>query len=108
MRPRKQLIPLSLDALTTALPPGRAYTINALHLMVEGTPDELSALLRQAVEAGRVCASIEIRGFRRTYWIPAATAPGVAERRWQPADMRGSLNGYDLMSLARLALAARR
>lgn len=107
MRRRKTLIALTLDNLITALPPGRAYAIEGLSMMFAGSPAAIEEVAEIAVASGRLCASAKVRGFRRTYWVPQAPAADVATRRTQPAEVTGALS-YDLMSLARLALAARR
>ncbi|MCO1396403.1 hypothetical protein [Burkholderia cenocepacia] len=107
MRRRKTLIALTLDNLVTALPPGRAYAIEGLSMMFAGSPAAIEEVAEVAVASGRLCASMKVRGFRRTYWVPQAPAPDVATRRTQPAESTGTLS-YDLMSLARLAMTARR
>lgn len=110
MRRRKNLIPLTLDNVT-ALPGGRAYTVEHLAMIFDGTPAEVEAICREAVEQQRMCISPEIRGFRRTYWVPAEEPSNlVATKRTQAAEMAGELRGYveSLRRFSALCMAIRR
>lgn len=107
MRRRKHLIPLTLENLITEIPPGRAFTVEHLSMLFTGSPAAIEEIAETAVAQGHLCGSLVVRGFRRTYWVPRAPAPDVATRRTQPAEVSGTLF-YDLMSLARLAMSARR
>jgi hypothetical protein len=108
MRRRKTLAPLSIESLSTTLTPGRAYTVEALCLIFDASPQAIADTLETAVASGVMLASREVRGFRRTFWMPIPPDPRMTTRRWQPGDVKGTLEGYDLMSLARLAMTARR
>ena len=111
MRPRKTLIPLSLDNLQHELEPGRAYSAEALCCMFDASPAALREVLDTAIAAGTIQASRAIRGFRRTYWVPAVEhGTGVAGRRWQPNVMTGELVGYTdaIRRLIDLRMASRR
>ncbi|MBR8409815.1 hypothetical protein [Burkholderia cenocepacia] len=107
MRRRKHLIPLTLENLVNEIPRDRAYTAEHLSMLFAGSPAAIEEVAETAVARGHLCASLVVRGFRRTFWVPADADPLVATRRMQPAEARGEL-AYDLMSLARLAMAARR
>ncbi|UUX38870.1 hypothetical protein NTJ56_08725 [Burkholderia contaminans] len=107
MRRRKHLIPLTLENLINEIPRDRAYTAEHLAMIFAGSPAAVEEVAETAVARGQLCASQEVRGFRRTFWVPVAPSPFVATRRTQPAEARGEL-AYDLMDFARLALAARR
>ncbi|KVN72799.1 hypothetical protein WT15_27365 [Burkholderia stagnalis] len=107
MRRRKHLIPLTLENLINEIPRDRAYTAEHLAMIFAGSPAAVEEVAETAVARGQLCASLVVRGFRRTFWVPTAAGPHVATRRMQPAESRGDLD-YDLMGFARLALAARR
>jgi hypothetical protein len=108
MRRRKNLMPLTLDSLSAGLKPGRPYTEDAFPLIFDASPAAISQTIQTALAMGKLHASRQMQGFRRTYWIPVEPNPNVTTRRWQPGDMHGQLTGYDLMGFARLAMASRR
>lgn len=107
MRRRKNLIPLTLENLIAEIPRDRACTAEHLSMLFAGSPAAIEEVAETAVACGQLAGSLVVRGFRRTYWVPQPAGPLVATRRMQPAESQGELS-YDLMSLARLALAARR
>lgn len=110
MRRRKNLIPLTIDNLAAELPRGRAYTVEHLSMIFAGSPAAIEEVVETAVAGGRLYASQEVRGFRRTYWVPNEPAHDVATRRTQYAEGKGELRGYaeGLRSFMALCMAARR
>jgi hypothetical protein len=108
MRPRKVKLPLSVDGLLSTLVPGKAYTLRCLALLYEGGERAIECVLQQACDAGAMEASGKNRGYRKRYWVRSDYKPNVAERRWQAADTKGELAGYDLMAHARLCNTFRR
>lgn len=111
MRRRKNLIPLTLDNLAAELPRGRAYTIEHLFMLFDGSQQAIEEVVETAVAAGSMHASQEVRGFRRTYWLPAAPpSPLIATRRMQASEAMGELRGYgeSLRGFMALCMAARR
>jgi hypothetical protein len=108
MRRRKILAPLSIESLSTTLTLGRAYTVEAASMIFDASPKAIEETFETAVAAGSMLASIRVRGFRRTYWLPMPPDPLLATRRTQAGEVQGVLTGYDLMTLPRLAMSARR
>lgn len=108
MRARKVKIPLSLESVLSTLIPGRAYTLSTLALLYEGGAEAIQGVLQQAMTMGAVECSGGNRGWKNRYWLVESRKVGVAERRWQAADMTGPLQGYDLMRLATLCNTFRR
>lgn len=105
MRPRKTLLPLTLDNLTHELEPGRAYTADALCMIFDGSKHAMHEVLETAVAAGSMMASKPRRGFRRTYWVPYQTI-----ERSRPALMTTELTGHTerIFSFVRLCMAGPR
>lgn len=108
MRPRKTLLPLTLENITSTLAPGKPYSADALALIFDAPKEAIRAFLESAVNEGAMFASREVRGFRRNYWIPEIGPMSVATRRLQPGDMKEPLTGYDPWRLMRLAMGIRR
>jgi hypothetical protein len=115
MRRRKIQLPLSTDSLLAAMLPDQHYTTSKLACMIDGSPAAIADVLATLVATGRVCTALaecgryrDSRESRRLYWLNPYGAPGIALRRVRPAEVVGQLTGYDLMSFARRALAARR
>lgn len=115
MRPRKEKLPLTLDSLVALMIPGTPYTAAKLSCILDGSPEAIAAILVTLTAIGRVETSLsecgrykDQRETRRIYWIPAFSAPNVAQRRTAPAEVTGVLTGYDLGRFQRLAMASRR
>lgn len=115
MRPRKNLLPLTLDSLLSVMIPGKRYTVPMLSCMFDGGSAAITETLQTLVAAGKVSSSREncgryrdSREERRNYWVSAFSRVDVAQRRWQPADMREELKSYDLMAHQRLCMTMRR
>lgn len=105
MRPRKTLLTLTLENLTTELEPGRAYTADALCMIFAASKHAMHEVLETAVAAGSMHASKPRRGFRRTYWVPY---PNIERSR--PSLMTTELQGHTerIFSFARLCMAGPR
>lgn len=115
MRPRKNLLPLTLDSLVALMIPGTPYTAAKLSCIFDGSPEAIAAVLVTLTATGRVETSLpecgryrDSREVRRIYWVPVSARPDVAERRRGPAEIVGELTGYDLCRFQRLAMATRR
>lgn len=103
MRPRKHLMPLTLDALRAHMAPGRSYTPAMLACIFDGSPAAIADLLATLEASGAVRSSIayrETRASRRRYWLSPPLRLTHAART--------ELRGYDLMSFQRLAMVTRR
>lgn len=108
MRPFKNKLPLSLEVLLATLVVGVPYTSRRLGLMFEGGAPAVLTLLERATAIGAVRCSGNVRGYTTRYWLSSTYTPGRTSRPLQPADMHGELQGYDLMSRARLCDGFRR
>lgn len=115
MRPRKNLVPLTLDSLVALMISGKSYTPAKLSCIFDGSPAAIIGLLTTLEAAGRLTSSPadcgrkkDLREDRRIYWIVSESRPDVAQRRIGPAEIAGELQGYDLTRLQRLAMACRR
>lgn len=106
MRPRKTLLPLTLDNLTEELEPGRPYTVEALACIFDASRHSLLEVLETATAAGTIHASRPVRGFRRTYWVSAKVDSSVAGPRWLPNLMTGDL-AYSAGMRAAIARSSR-
>lgn len=117
MRPRKNLIPLTLDSLVALMIPGKPYTAAKLSCIFDGSPAAIAAMLTTLTAAGTLHTSLadcgrkrDLREERRIFWVPldSSPKPGIAARRIGPAEVAGELRGYDLTRFQRLAMASRR
>jgi hypothetical protein len=115
MRPRKNLLPLTLDSLLSIMVPGKRYTVPMLACMFDGGPGAITDTLQTLIATGKVNSSLnncgryrDSREERRNYWVSAFVRIDVAQRRFQPADMREELKSYDLMAHQRLCMTVRR
>lgn len=115
MRPRKNLIPLTLDSLTALMIPGKSYTAAKLSCIFDASPAAIHGLLTTLEAAGNLTSSSadcgrkkDLREERRIYWVPAEARIDVAQRRLGPAEVSGELTGYDLGRFQRLAMTSRR
>lgn len=115
MRPRKNLLPLSTDSVLAAMLPGKSYTTATLACIVDGSPAAIRDVLATIEATGRIRSAAgecgrykDSRESRRLYWIDPYASPHFASRRMRPVEVKGQLTGYDLLSVARLAMTARR
>lgn len=108
MRPRKNLLPLSLESLREFMASGRAYSVPMLACIFDASPASISAVLTTLVAEGAAKSRREPRQLesRRVYWLVRPAL--IADRRMHPAHIPGELVGYDLTRLPRLCMAVRR
>lgn len=115
MRPRKNLLPLTFDSLVALMVPGKPYTAAKLSCIFAGSPTAIAGMLATLTGLGRLQTSLadcgrkrDLREERRIYWRPIESETGIALRRTAPAEVKGTLTGYDLMRFQRLAMESRK
>jgi hypothetical protein len=114
MRPRKHLLPLTIESLAALMIPGKPYTAAKLSCIFDGSPASIIEVLTTLESGGRITSAAadcgrkrDLRLERRIYWIPLYTRVEIAARRIGPAEVSGELKNYDLTSLQRLAMTSR-
>ena len=108
MRPRKNPLSLSLEALRSFMSSGKPYSVPMLACIFDASPDAISAVLQTLVAQGSAQSKREPRQreSRRMYWLVRGAER--AERQIHPSQIPGELVGYDLTRLRSLCMAVRR
>jgi hypothetical protein len=115
MRPRKNLLTLSLDGMRAFMASGKPYSVQRLAYIFDASKTAIADVLVTLEAQGSVTSSHancgmkrDLRSERRIYWAPVYSLPDVAARRLRSAETPGELSGYDLSRFQRLAMETRR
>ena len=106
MRPRKNKIALTKDAVIAVFESGERYTLAVLQHMFSGSPDELKQIVMEAEKNGELLSATLRRKERVQYWKNPDYGSQTAERRMM--NRKEDLKNYDLLGHWRLAMLVRR